>query len=347
MVSEEFLHLRVESHEAARGPCRATVRLHPLGAMIAAKVECAGLRVHRDLDAIAQDRSEVFFAILHLAGDQSTIRQGEEWRPLTPGSIAFIDPNRPFAVSLPGPFRYLVIAIPAQALESRGPDLHHRGGAVVTAAHPMARLAGSTIRDVLALDPSLREERSAGLGCAIVELLALVFAGSRPAPCAADRHWNEACTHIDLYLADPDLSPAAIARALGISVRYLHQIFARHTTTVGRFVRERRLERCAADLLAFPDRKVAGVSLAWGFNDPAHFSRCFRETFRMSPSEWRQEAPNRRRHGFRRTGDLEPAGRGGEKRQPRPAALAKPTLESHYPGAAKPGLGGGVGARPS
>lgn len=115
VVSEEFLHLRVEPHEAARGPCRATVRLHPLGAMIAAEVECAGLRVHRDLDAIAQDRSEVFFAILHLAGDQSTIRQDEEWRPMTPGSIALIDPNRPFAVSLPGPFRYLVIAISAQA----------------------------------------------------------------------------------------------------------------------------------------------------------------------------------------------------------------------------------------
>ena len=95
VVSEEFLHLRVEPHEAARGPCRATVRLHPLGAMIAAEVECAGLRVHRDLDTIAQDRSEVFFAILHLAGDQSTIRQDEEWRPMTPGSIALIDPNRP------------------------------------------------------------------------------------------------------------------------------------------------------------------------------------------------------------------------------------------------------------
>ncbi len=40
--------------------------------------------------------------------------------------------------------------------------------------------------------------------------------------------------HIDDRLADPELSPASIAAAHHISVRYLHRLFAQEGTTVAR-----------------------------------------------------------------------------------------------------------------
>jgi AraC-like DNA-binding protein len=289
VVCKELVQVRVEFHEAHRGPFHAKMQLHALGAVRMAELESASLRVHRDADAISENPSEFFLLILQLSGDGCEIRQAGAWQPLADGSIALVDPSRPFTLSLPARFQHVVIRVPRETVASRVRDGGRLGGAVLAADHPLARLAVSTIRDVLALDPVMREDVAAGLGYAIAELLAVAVAvaASRPAHAPGTR-WNEARTHAELRLADPELSPTAIANALGISVRYVHQIFAEQGTTVGRYVRERRIERCAADLLAVPARKVSDVALAWGFNDPAYFSRCFRENVGISPSEWRQ-----------------------------------------------------------
>jgi AraC-like DNA-binding protein len=48
---------------------------------------------------------------------------------------------------------------------------------------------------------------------------------------------------IDQRLADPELSPSAIAAAHHISLRYLHKLFEGQPTTVSGWIRQRRLER--------------------------------------------------------------------------------------------------------
>lgn len=53
--------------------------------------------------------------------------------------------------------------------------------------------------------------------------------------------------HIDDHLADPGLSPGTVARAHHISVCYLHRLFGAEGITVARFIRQRRLDRCARE----------------------------------------------------------------------------------------------------
>jgi AraC-like DNA-binding protein len=48
--------------------------------------------------------------------------------------------------------------------------------------------------------------------------------------------------------------------------------------TVAALIRQRRLERCHADL-AGTDHTVAAVAARWGFADPAHFSRLFKARY--------------------------------------------------------------------
>lgn len=44
----------------------------------------------------------------------------------------------------------------------------------------------------------------------------------------------------------------------------------------------------ACELLASQDATVARVALALGFSDAANFSRAFRRTFGMSPTQYQQ-----------------------------------------------------------
>ncbi|GAA2977763.1 hypothetical protein GCM10010519_10910 [Streptomyces lactacystinicus] len=89
-------------------------------------------------------------------------------------------------------------------------------------------------------------------------------------------------------LYDPDLSPAGIAAANFMSVRFLHKLFQPEGVTVGGWIRAQRLERCRRDLLRpmAGELGVAGIARRWGFVNSSHFSRAFRAAYGMTPRDW-------------------------------------------------------------
>jgi len=96
-------------------------------------------------------------------------------------------------------------------------------------------------------------------------------------------------THIEKNLEDPALGPKTLADQFGISVRYLHLLFAGEDQTVSRWILGRRLERCRHDLMvAGPHKNITETAFRWGFNDGAHFSRVFKKQYSVSPREYRR-----------------------------------------------------------
>ncbi|GLV91362.1 AraC family transcriptional regulator [Streptomyces lavendulae subsp. lavendulae] len=97
---------------------------------------------------------------------------------------------------------------------------------------------------------------------------------------------------IDHNLADPELTPSAIAARHHISVRTLHQLFRQQGEgeSVQARIRRRRLERCRADLArpALSAHPVQVIAARWGFSGPSVFSRTFRRMYGVSPSEFRE-----------------------------------------------------------
>ncbi len=81
----------------------------------------------------------------------------------------------------------------------------------------------------------------------------------------------EAKRHIDRHLADPNLSPALVASAMGIAVRTLHAAFEPTGTSFARHVQRRRLEECRAALRNDSGRAVTDIAFAWGFQQPVRF----------------------------------------------------------------------------
>lgn len=86
-------------------------------------------------------------------------------------------------------------------------------------------------------------------------------------------------------LDDTQLSVRSIAAAHWISVRTLHLVFSESGTSVARWVRQQRLERCRRELMsATGSTTITSVAFRWGFNDASHFSRAFKQEFGVPPS---------------------------------------------------------------
>lgn len=93
-------------------------------------------------------------------------------------------------------------------------------------------------------------------------------------------------------LHEENLSPAAIAAANRISVRYLHLLFQRNGATVGGWIQEKRLAKCKEALAdpAYSRQRVADIAYRWGFASASHFSRVFKSRYGMSPGDARRIA---------------------------------------------------------
>jgi AraC-like DNA-binding protein len=105
---------------------------------------------------------------------------------------------------------------------------------------------------------------------------------------------RQVTAYIERRLGDPGLSPATIAAAHHISLRYLYKLFEAQRIGVTGWIRQRRLERCRRDLLdpAMRLEPVSTVAARWGLTDPAHFSRAFRTPSGMPPAEYRATMAN-------------------------------------------------------
>jgi len=87
---------------------------------------------------------------------------------------------------------------------------------------------------------------------------------------------------MEAHLEDP-VSPAVLAREVGLSTRQLERLFRRHLNrSPKRYYMELRLRK-ARHLLAQTDMSVIHVALACGFASPSHFSRCYRAQFQTTP----------------------------------------------------------------
>lgn len=100
------------------------------------------------------------------------------------------------------------------------------------------------------------------------------------------------CRGIDAQLGDSNLSVASLAKQEGVSPRYLQKLFEAVGQSFSTYLRIRRLERCRAELIdpLYMKMSISNICFRWGFNDPAHFSRAFREQYHTSPRAFRHEA---------------------------------------------------------
>ena len=160
--------------------------------------------------------------------------------------------------------------------------------------------AGGLFTDMLHLIPgrfdAMSPETRATVGQQLVDLLVLALKADERTLTTGNSTVREAhLTRIEAFirknLGDCELDPETIARACGISTRYLHELFRDTNQTLGSWIRDQRLEACREALRDVSNRQtVAEIAYRWGFGDQAQFSRAFKAQYGMPPKEFRQGA---------------------------------------------------------
>lgn len=93
---------------------------------------------------------------------------------------------------------------------------------------------------------------------------------------------------VETHLHDADFSVAELSRALNLSTSQLHRKIKSLTgQSSGKFIRHIRLQK-ACELLKDPEITNAAVAFDTGFRDVDYFYRVFKQTFNITPGEYRK-----------------------------------------------------------
>jgi AraC-like DNA-binding protein len=251
---------------------------------------CGGRRLTRQL---ARD-PEPFLAIQVIRDGAERLRMGEETLLASTGDLLIWSTLPATEFEIPERLSKATIMIPLAALGERLPPGRAFTACVLDARSGIGAVLSNHVEALVAEIDRLHETEAQAARRATLELLAAAVArqAGAIAPQLGQQHLRRVQDYILQHLRDRELSLGGIARANGISVRYLHLLFARAGLSAFSWIREQRLQRCR-DALVDPTlnaRLVAEIAFDWGFGDAAHFSRSFKRRFGHSPSAFRASA---------------------------------------------------------
>jgi AraC-like DNA-binding protein len=223
-------------------------------------------------------------------------QEGEQWT-LMPGQVIMAGPTSPNEFLITGatsafeiPFDE--IGVPFETVRKASGQLEASPllplitGYLVSLRRDAERVSSSTGAD--------------SIGAATTHLVrALIVSAAederRVRSVLADALLPRIVAYVRQHLTDCSLTPASIARAHNISVRYLYKLCDAADVRLVEWIIEERLEG-ARRCLSAPGEESQTISLVahqWGFKDPSHFSSRFRRAYGVSPRELQRHT---RRH---------------------------------------------------
>lgn len=298
---------RVDATPYRAGEFACEIAERSVGFLQLMQIQSDPVLLRRSLACISGDPRAHYVVSLIRSGTGVIRHDGGEVL-LQPHTFALIDKALPYETSIFERSGRLLVSIPRHELERRLPDPERYLRTGIRADRGFGRVVADYIESLFAeaqyLDPTSRA--SAAEIC--LDLIAAVlasgtasFAAHAEATARLSRHGKAQAllsrikAYIRCHLCDPDLLPAHIATAHGISKRYLHALFAGIGTSVGTWIRDERLARTHADLgnPRLGPLSVTEIALRHGFNDIPHFTRQFKARYGVPPSAIR--APLKRR----------------------------------------------------
>jgi AraC-like DNA-binding protein len=293
-ISATFVPL--ECAPVGRGPFRGEVAHWELGDLLVSRVAAEAHLASRTRRMIALRDAGYYKVGLLTHGSCKLSQEGRD-ALLQPGDLAIYDCRRPYTMVFDEPHEMSFLMFPCDRLRLPSAAVEEVLVTPVSSTQSTGSLVAPFLRRLVANLEQPGEPVNSRLADNVLDLLATLFSertGVTPADPAALRRSLLLSVHswIHGHLADPDLDPDTIARANHISVRYLHKLFQEQGTSVGSWVRERRLANCRRDLAdpALAQRGVHAIARSWGFDDAAHFSKIFKACYGQPPGAYRQQA---------------------------------------------------------
>lgn len=297
MLAESALPLAVAP--LTTGPFHGSVHAYAVDGLTIMRVTSVEQDVARTHRLIGSFPAEVLKVLIEREGSAGIRQHGRE-AILTPGNMTVYDTTRPYNVCQFAPFVADAVLIPRDRLPIRDDVLAALQRSPLPARTGPGAIFEAYLTQLWQRLPECSAPSAARCMAVLVELLATAVVDVAE-PLSDNALHASAVTWIGLHLSDPDLGPPAVAAATGLSVRYLHRLFADSGVTVACYIRAERLRRIKRDLENphLQHRTIAAIGAHWGIPDAAHLSRLFKATFDLSPRDVRHEATVARASGCR------------------------------------------------
>ena len=254
-----------------------------------------GLIYRRHKRHLLHEREESYLITVPEQSEISFTQAGKEVR-CKPGTALVERSHLPYDFSHSDPNALWVLKVPNTTLRARVGQPER----LASLRFDATRGAGALFVDMIRLTAARLDEMDAVArdmcGKHLVDLLALAIdTGDRAigggATSVRAAHLYRIERFIRASLSTGNLSPQRVADGCGVSVRYLHQLFTMHDTTVCGWIRCQRLLMCDESLSDPACREsISEIAYRWGFGDQAQFSRHYRAQFGRTPSEAREAA---------------------------------------------------------
>ena len=292
MICDEFVQL--DCTTAQRKDFKGKLRGIEFDKIRVSEVSADPQDVTRSRKQIAKSTESEFLLSLQLE-DVGFVNQDGRIAELHPGDFALYDSTRPYQLHFDRPFRQIVLQIPYNFLAEQFIKPEIITARRVSAQTAVGALASQFIQSVAGrLDVLSIQERGV-VNQHIIELIALAMGSMSRLrdldgqSVARTAMLDRLKQYIEINIRHPQLSPAVIAKHHHISERYQRMLFASTGTTVSRHILEQRLALCreALENKSLRDYSITQVAFSYGFNDAAHFSRKFKESYGVAPKEYR------------------------------------------------------------
>ncbi|MEV5972296.1 helix-turn-helix domain-containing protein [Streptomyces sp. NPDC051921] len=304
-VSSDVMPVTLSSRNTA--DFRAGITYMDLGVVRLSAMACSPVVSRRTSSHVRRGDPEHLQLALITQGDFRISQRGTE--SVITGGLVLTDTSRPSEGECAGgQIESVVLQIPRQAL-ALGSDRVDRLLAQNLAADAgTGAILADFLKSVLARGPDCRLEELRGVGAVALDLATAFLAqqlgdpGQAPAEARAQEALQRIYRFIEHNLGDPDLTPRMIADRHNMSMRRLYALFGDQPLTIAARIRQSRLERAHADLASaeLSGQPVQTIAARWGFSSATGFSRAFRETYGISPTEHRAASLVPPRHAMHR-----------------------------------------------
>ncbi|ROO88185.1 AraC-like DNA-binding protein [Actinocorallia herbida] len=256
------------------------------------RTEGSGMRYWQTPKHLRRDSWNTVSILTQLHGEGGFAWDGRQRRLTADGLAIASKATGPWEWRWSGTGRSLGLMLDADVLGL--PDRMIRTAVALTPHSDIAPLLLSHMHSLHADADRLAVEPGAdALGDTVLALLRALVASAAGGPARHDVAEETRFTRILAYvrgnLTDADLTADRIAAGHNLTVSALHGLCEDNGLDLERWITHLRLEGARRDLAApeHAHRTTDAIARHWGFGDPAHFTRGFRDAFGTTPSAWR------------------------------------------------------------
>ncbi|MCC6389970.1 MAG: helix-turn-helix domain-containing protein [Bryobacterales bacterium] len=274
-----------QTKESGAGDFHASLRAYLLGGIIVSEVGFDAQILVRDRPRLSADGIDHYLVVLH----ESCFVMDCPERVRT-GDVQVLDLARPYMAQT-GKSRGIAVMVPREAMRPLLPGDITLHDCTLGRETAPGRILGEYMRLLLRQAPGVHPAESRTVAHATAAMIAACL---HPAAEAMGRARDpisrtqlaRAKQFIERHLHSRTLCPDGISRALRLPRNRLYALFEPEGG-VCRYIWNRRLARAYRDLRDPSSRRrgIAEIAYRWGFSSAAHFSRVFRKTYGLSPSD--------------------------------------------------------------